>query len=252
MTVASDPSVETGLALRTAIADCLDRRRNALTETVRVVAAHKDTVLHQRACAMAIPMLYAHWEGFAKEVLQLYVEFLEQSVVAQREVHSSLLAYSWSGAFNKLKGTLTHEKKVDLIERFLGSLSNALAFEQREREIDTKSNLLFKVLEDLAQFLCLDIGPMRGQGKKLDALVCRRNNIAHGGREQKLEDSDIEEYRALVVSLMESLEGVLDEAVHASAYRRSPAMRVALESTDTTTARPEVAADAPTPPDDRA
>lgn len=212
--------VDPDIALRAAIADCLDRRRNALTDTIRVVAAHKDTVLHQHACSMAIPMLYAHWEGFAKEVLQLYVEFIEKSVVPQREVHSNLLAYSWSGSFRKLQTTLTHDKKVELIERFLGSLTEALAFDRRERDIDTKSNLLFHVLEELARFLCLDIEPMRGQSKKLNALVNRRNNIAHGGREQKIEDSDIEEYRALVIGLMEQLEKVLESAVQSSTYRR--------------------------------
>lgn len=207
--------------LREAIADCLDRRRTALTETVRVVGAHKDTVLHQRACAMAIPMLYAHWEGFAKEALQLYVEHLERSAVAQRDVHANLLAYSWSGSFRKLSGTLTHERKVELIERFLGSLTDVLTFENREREIDTKSNLFFEVLEDLARCLCLDVGPMRGHSKKLDALVNRRNNIAHGGREQTLDDSDIEDYRGLVISLMEALEGVLSTAVQAASFRRA-------------------------------
>lgn len=214
-------NVDPGTVLRNAIADCLDRRRTALTETLRVVTAHKDTVLHQRACAMAIPMLYAHWEGFAKEVLQLYVEFLEGCAVAQREVQASLLAYSWSGSFRRLHGTLTHDRKVELIERFLGSLTEALAFEKREREVDTKSNLLFAVLEDLARFFCLDISPMRDQSKRLDALVNRRNNIAHGGREQRIDDADIEDYRGLVLSLMESLEKVLDSAVEAASYRRT-------------------------------
>lgn len=213
----SDPST----ALRSAIADCLDRRRTALTETVRVVAAHRDTVLHQRACAMAIPMLYANWEGFAKEALQLYVEFLEKSALAQREVHANLLAYSWSGSFRKLAGTLTHDRKVALIERFLGSLTEVLAFEKREREVDTKSNLFFEVIEELARFFCLDISPMRDQSKKLDALVNRRNNIAHGGREQKLEDSDIDDYRTLVLTLMESLEKMLERAVQSASFRRS-------------------------------
>lgn len=244
--MAADSGSEPGLSLRTAIADCLDRRRNALTETVRVVAAHKDTVLHQRACAMAIPMIYAHWEGFAKEVLQLYVEFLEKCAVAQREVHSNLLAYSWSGSFRKLQGTLTHDKKVELIERFLGSLTEALAFEKREREIDTKSNLLFEVLEDLARFLCLDIAPMRGQSKKLDALVSRRNNIAHGGREQKIEDADIEEYRTLVLSLMEALEKVLDAAVQSSTYRRTTTT-VAMVSAEAGAAVVEILSETTTP-----
>ena len=62
---------------------------------------------------------------------------------------------------------------------------------------------------------------MRDQSKKLDALVNRRNNIAHGGREQKLEDSDIDDYRTLVLTLMESLEKMLERAVQSASFRRS-------------------------------
>jgi len=65
---------------------------------------------------------------------------------------------------------------------------------------------------------------MRAQGRKLDALVARRNNIAHGGREQKIEDSDIEEYRALVLGLMTSLEVVLHSAVESVSFRRTTAV----------------------------
>lgn len=241
----SDLKVDPGTSLGAAIADCLDRRRTALTETVRVVATHKDTVLHQRACAMAIPMLYAHWEGYAKEVLQLYVEYLGKTAIAQREVQPSLLAYSWSGSFRKLSGNLTHDRKVELIERFLGSFTDALAFDKKEKEIDTKSNLIFEVLEDLARFFCLDISPMRDQSKKLDALVNRRNNIAHGGREHKIEDSDIEDYRSLVLSLMESLETVLNCAVQSASYRRKTSS--AMVPTASGAAVVEIVDEIPTP-----
>lgn len=235
MLINHTPDQET--LLRQTIADHLDRRRTALTETVRVVAAHKGTILHQRACAMAIPMLYAHWEGFAKEALRLYVEFLEHSSVAQRDIHANLLAYSWSGSFRKLQAELTHKRKVEIIERFLGSLTEVLEFEPKERDIDTKSNLFFEVLEGLAQCLCLDIEPMRDHSRSLDALVNRRNHIAHGGREQTLVDSDIEDYRTLVISLMEALERVLDTAVQAASFRRVPL----LAASATVPALPDVA-----------
>lgn len=211
------------LSFKESLADCLDRRRIALTETERVVSAMKESVLFQRACAMAVPMLYAHWEGFAKEALQLYVEFLEGVKVPLSDTEASLLAYAWTGSFRRLSGNLTHERKVELIERFLSSLSSTLAFEKREREIDTKSNLFFHVLEELSACFCLDIERMRQHEKKLDALVNRRNNIAHGGREQKLDEKDVEAYRALVLSLMEDLEATLHDAVDNGRYRKGTA-----------------------------
>jgi len=170
---------------------------------------------------MAIPMLYAHWEGFAKEALRLYVEFLASIEVAQRDVDANLLAYSWSSSFRKLSSGLTHEKKVELIERFFGSLTEDLAFERRECDIDTKSNLFFNVLADLARFLCLDVSSMQDQREMLDSLVNRRNTIAHGGHGQRIDQSDIEDYRHLVLNLMESLESVLSVAVETASYRRT-------------------------------
>lgn len=221
MTVERALNREHSLEFRILIADSLDRRRKALTETMRVVVTHKNTPLHHRACAMAIPMIYAIWEGFAKEALQLYVEYLAKSAVEQREVRASLLAYSWSGAFKKLSNNVTHEKKVELIERFLRSLTDSLSFEKAEREIDTKSNLMFEVLKELASFLCLDISQMNDQSKNLNALVNRRNHIAHGGREQQYQHAEIEAYRNLVQSLMESLENVLGNAVESQSFRRA-------------------------------
>ena len=215
------------LSFKEGVADCLDRRRTALTETERVVSAMKETVLFQRACAMAIPMLYANWEGFAKESLQLYVEFLEGAKVPLSDIEASLLAYVWTGSFRKLSGTLTHARKVELIERFLSSLSATLIFEKGEREIDTKSNLFFHVLDELSVCLCLDIKGMRQHEKKLDALVNRRNNIAHGGREQRLDEEDVDSYRTLVLSLMEDLESTLHDAVDNGRYRKRTAPKEA-------------------------
>ena len=211
---------KTTAEVKEAISGCLDQRRSALTETRRVVAELRGNVLQSRACAMAIPMLYAIWEGYTKEVLQLYVEYLEKSNLPQGELKPTILAYAWTSSFRRLSGNLTHEKKVELIERFLASLTNTLRFEKSELEIDTKSNLYFEVLEGLAECLCLDISRMRPYERKLNALVNRRNSIAHGGREQKLTESDVEEYKGLVLALMNDLEAVLLAAIDGAQYLR--------------------------------
>lgn len=212
---------EVELLLATRIADCLDRRRKALTEVSRVVASVKGSLLLSSACVMAVPMIYAHWEGFAKEVLQLYVEHLESIALPQGDTSSALLAYAWEGSFAKLRDTLTHAKKEEIVDRFFGGLGNALVFEKRQREIDTKSNLIFGVVEELATALCLDIEPLRAHSKNLDALVHRRNCIAHGGRDQKLDENDVATYRDLAMVLMTELEATLLKALCDKTYRRT-------------------------------
>lgn len=195
------------------VADSLDRRRTSLTETLRVVASARGTVLIDQACRMSVPMIYAIWEGFAKEVLQLYVEYLGSIELPQSEASTSLLAYAWTNSFAKLSHTLTHEKKVELVDKFYAGLTDRLVFDKRQREINTKSNLLFEVMEDIAGSLCLDIDPLRAHKHKLDALVHRRNTIAHGGRDQPINEDTVSEYRDLVLALMEALELTLQSAI---------------------------------------
>ncbi|MEC4682067.1 MAG: MAE_28990/MAE_18760 family HEPN-like nuclease [Nitrospirota bacterium] len=200
------------------IAECHERRTLALTQTLRVIAELKNTVFFQHVCSMAIPMLYAEWEGFIKEVLQLYLEYLQKRAIPQKDIRSEILAYAWSGSFRKLSSELTLSKKVELIKRFLDSLDKGLNFEKKELEIETKSNLRFKVLEDIAENLCLDISTIKEHEKKLDALVNRRNNIAHGGREQKISEEYIEENKSLIELIMDALESVLLDAIKSKKY----------------------------------
>ena len=68
---------------------------------------------------------------------------------------------------------------------------------------------------------------MRRYEKKLDALVNRRNNIAHGGREQRLDQDDVDSYRVLVLSLMEDLEATLHDAVDNGRYRKASRRKAA-------------------------
>ena len=165
-------------------------------------------------------MIYAIWEGFAKEVLQLYIEYVEATEVPQIKAATPLLAYAWTSSFKKFSHNVTHEKKVELVERFFAGLTDRLAFDKREREIDTKSNLTFGVLEEISIALCLDITALSAHRMKLDALVNRRNNIAHGGRDQTIDESTVIEYKELVLGLMGALEETLLSAIQTCAYLR--------------------------------
>lgn len=207
-------------ALGQGIADCLDRRRQTLTETQRVVLSLRGTVLHVHSCRMAVPMIYAIWEGFAKEVLQLYIEHIESTQIQQAYTATPLLAYAWTSSFKKFSHNVSHLKKVELVDRFFAALTDRLVFDRREREVDTKSNLTFSVLEEITTALCLDLSALTAHKTKLDALVSRRNNIAHGGRDQTVDEAAISDYKDLVLALMTALEATLLSAIESKAFMR--------------------------------
>jgi hypothetical protein len=88
-------------------------------------------------------------------------------------------------------------------------MENQVRFEDSERIINTKSNLNFDVLEDIAAHLCLDISNLLPLKQHLNTLVHLRNNIAHGARPNTLDQTDFNNHAASVVALMEAFENSL-------------------------------------------
>ncbi len=205
------------------LADLADDRRSNLTHVERVSTTFPEGhTLGSMANAMAIAMLYAQFEGFVKDALRLYVEYVEGQKVPQSEAIPCLIAYSWRPSFNKMraKGSLDHQ--IQFAEERIATLAKPLEFGKHEREIDTRSNLRFDVLDGLARTLGLDRSSLSSQKKKLNALVDKRNCIAHGNRAAKVSEIEMTEALSCVQVLLKVVEDTLCEAVDHRAYRRTP------------------------------
>lgn len=195
------------------IADNLDQRRLELTSLRRILLNFLNTPLEGTAVRMGIPMIYAVWEGYVKEVCQLYLEYIENTVLRVADLNPAILGYLWTSALRPLTGGLNVSRKTSVAKLALKTSSAPVVFERTEKEIDTKSNLNYGCLEKIAEHLCLDISPLAGWKKHLDALVNLRNNIAHGSRPNGLRYSNFDGHVYNVVNLMEAFEQVLSMAV---------------------------------------
>jgi len=208
------------------LAELADGRRNNLTHVERVSTTFSaEHILGSMANAMAIAMVYAQFEGFVKDALQLYVEFVEDQKVLQSEAIPCLVAYSWRPSFNKMRAKGGLEDQIRFTEDRIATLAKPLEFGKRERTIDTRSNLRFEVLDGLARTLGLDRTPLRSQKNKLDALVNKRNSIAHGDRAAKVSEVEVSEALTCAQTLLDVVERSLHEAVDRHAYRRTPESR---------------------------
>jgi hypothetical protein len=125
------------------ISDNFDQRRLEITNLRRVVQNYIGKPLETTAIRMAIPMLYAQWEGYIKEVCQLYLEYIETSGTRIRELRADLLAYLWTSALKPLVGGLDFVRKKAIAELALTCMENPVKFADSERVINTKSNLNF-------------------------------------------------------------------------------------------------------------
>lgn len=205
------------------LAALADDRRNNLTHVERVSTTFPaQHILGSMANAMAIAMVYAQFEGFVKDALQLYVEFVEDQKIPQSEAIPCLVAYSWRPSFKKMRAKGGLEDQIRFTEERIAALAKPLEFGRNERMIDTRSNLRFEVLDGLARTLGLDRTPLRSQKNKLDALVHKRNSIAHGDRAAKVSEVEVGEALSCAQTLLDVVEQSLHKAVDRRAYCRTP------------------------------
>lgn len=200
------------------VADNLDKRRLELTKLRRILLKFSGTPLECMAVRMSIPMIYAVWEGYVKEVCQLYLEYIEKTVSRVADLDPAIIGYLWTSALRPLTGGLNFSRKTSIARLALETDTKPVVFDREEKEINTKSNLNYRCLENIAEHLCLDISSLSGWEKHLDALVHLRNNIAHGSRPDKLMYSDFDSYVHNMVNLMDAFEQVISMAVASRAF----------------------------------
>jgi len=195
------------------VTDNLDRRRLEVTNLRRVLLAHAATPLESTAVRMCIPMIYAHWEGYVREVCQLYLEHIEVSVKAASQLQPALLGYLWTPKLKPITGGLNFSRRKAVAECALNDTRRPIRFGDVEKAINTRSNLNFSVLQEIANDLCLDIGGLALRRRHLDALVHIRNSIAHGCNPQPLKYSDFDQQATNMTALMEEFEEVVLDAI---------------------------------------
>ncbi|MEM9460590.1 MAG: MAE_28990/MAE_18760 family HEPN-like nuclease [Myxococcota bacterium] len=206
---------------KTQLANLADGRLRNLKYVERVSSEFSEGhILRPMANAMAIAMAYAQFEGYVKDALQQYLEFVERQNVPRMDVNPCLLAYSWGPAFRALRTNSSLNARIKFARARADEAEHPLRFSKGEREIDTRSNLLFEVLDELATTLGLDRASLTPYKQKLNALVRKRNSIAHGNRAETVTVVEVEESLHCVRALFAVIESCLHAAVDDRAYLR--------------------------------
>ena len=106
---------------------------------------------------------------------------------------------------------------TDFATWVVGSASGPVRFE--DKSVVTGGNLSYNNLKTLCGCLKIDVANLDADKKKIDALVNRRNNIAHTGKPMKLDRKDVADDAALVLRLIETFDAILRGCVEAEHYR---------------------------------
>ena len=203
--------------LESLTAELVDARRAELTQVLRVVGAHKDTPLESTAAVMAIPVIYAHWEGFVKELLTLYLEHIEKQTIEPPNLQPHLFSFSKRSKIKTLSDSGSVERQAEFATWMIEQLSKPVLFENKK--VDTHSNLSYENLKLLCDTLFLNISSIATSRRHINALVHKRNNIAHTGRPIQLDEGSVENDKELVMRLIESFAAVVIENAKNQSFR---------------------------------
>lgn len=206
----------------TRAADELSWRRLDLLRMKQLILKNEDNPLSKTLLRAAVPIVYAHLEGFVKEVATSYLNFISLKGLKYREQNKGVLALHIKWRFFSKSSQFTELERAaqlrDFIENEYDTRSNIRAIPD---PIKTKSNLNYEVLSEILTILDIDLTHFDGYKVFIDnQLLDARNGIAHG----EYRDIDMQFYTQLndiVLKLLEDFKTELENKVAQREYRRT-------------------------------
>lgn len=126
----------------------------------------------------AIPIIYAHWEGFVKHSCELYLEYVSNRNEVLKKLKPQFIAIALRNSIQAQEINKISER-TKAVEYILNNLELSATIPTKNI-IKTKSNLKFEVFRDICHLLCISIEEFEKKKAMIDELVDSRNTIAHG------------------------------------------------------------------------
>jgi hypothetical protein len=173
----------------------------------------------------AVTLLYAHWEGFIKQIGGMYLEFVARSKLINNNLQDNFLALSIGKIVREAANSRKIQPCLDLVEFFRTKTGNRSEIYWKAG-INTKSNLNSEVLRDVITSLGLNYASFETKEKLLDEqLLANRNRIAHGHHSLV----SVDEYIDLHGEILGMMQDFYDQVENSSvtlAFRRVPPVGV--------------------------
>lgn len=151
---------------------------------------------------MTVPMIYAHWEGYCVASFKILTEYLNKKEIAARTAAYHILTYANNKTYDRLKGKSSFAQRVEFSKRFIEILNSNIKF---TGALDTRSNLNYKVLQEILQIFGMDEMGVKEFESDLNALVHVRNAIAHGENSRIIDFDKMNESIELVTNLSDAV-----------------------------------------------
>jgi hypothetical protein len=151
-------------------------------------------------------LLYAHYEGFIKTQVRAYLELIENKQVNRTILCEPLVVFSLKHEFNRLRSQCTdfelfHEGKLN----FPTGMVTPIHFErnkQNEIKLPGENSLTVDAVQECLQLIGLSVKFVTTERQRLNALVFRRHEIAHGKKSLVRNREEYFEFARIVTGAM--------------------------------------------------
>lgn len=167
---------------------------------------------------IAVPILYGHWEGFAKEAAISYLDLVIRQRRPYRELKSNFMAIAIRGKIRKAEPSRRISPHIALVDTIFDKLDTKIDLNSRTI-IDTEANLSSYVLKDIFATIGIPYDSvLDGKGLLIDgSLLKNRNGVAHGEYIQ-IDADTYNQLHQLVVDLIDHMKNVIENQARTQAY----------------------------------
>lgn len=143
------------------------------------IAQRSDLGNSQAMCRAFWLLQYAHWEGFVKNAVDKYLNFVAVRQLKFSELQHGFRLLPASPLYSAIRQIQNNDPdKLAALNRLI--LIGDQRLQKKHIAVDTGSNLRFCVLTNLSNITCVDLHSFVEESYLDKILADRRNEIAHG------------------------------------------------------------------------
>ena len=187
---------------------------------LKMAVRRTDGLQEKTLIRAAVPLLYAHWEGFIKNATIAYVNFVNSQRLRYDQLASCFITFGVKRRVAELSASRQAASNIAAVEFFMTGLGERANL-KLAKVVDTEFNLSSTVFENIAISVGLPTAPYQPRYKLIDeSLLRRRNTIAHGGY-LDLDAADCRQLIDEVIVMLRSYKNDIENTADAGTYLRN-------------------------------
>lgn len=162
----------------------------------------------------SLAVLYAHWEGFVKQSVFLYMNFVDGQCLSANQLNEAIVAFVFRNKLGKFHSEGLGPDHINIIRDLRNQEANRLKFPRSSRDIDTMSNLSSKRFKTLINFIPFTMPSKYDDTLSLidTDLVLPRNAISHGNDNSVT----VDEWETIRDMILDVISYIGDEVLNAA------------------------------------